>query len=96
MSIKPDHLRSLRKQRKLTQEQLGQMLGVTKVSVSGYETGNRNPDTSTLIKICDTFNVSADYLLGRTVNATLPLADASLTDEENKLLREYLAFLRYK
>ncbi|WP_277631362.1 helix-turn-helix domain-containing protein [Atopococcus tabaci] len=60
-------LQELRKQKKWTQKELGAMLGVTHVSVSGYESGNRFPDTETLAKIADIFGVSTDYLLGRDV-----------------------------
>lgn len=64
----PLRLKSLRKERKLTQEALGEKINVTKVSISGYENGNRTPDTETLQKLADFFDVSTDYLLGRTYN----------------------------
>ena len=63
-----DRLRKLRTKKKITQEELGRKVNVTKVSISGYENGNRNPDTDTLQKLADYFNVSTDYLLGRTDN----------------------------
>ncbi|MBA4536394.1 helix-turn-helix transcriptional regulator [Bacillus aquiflavi] len=63
-----ERLKELRLERKLTQEQLGKGINVTKVSISGYENGNRTPDTETLQKIADYFNVSTDYLLGRSDN----------------------------
>jgi transcriptional regulator with XRE-family HTH domain len=59
-------LKELRKHRKLTQEELGNVINVTKVSISGYENGNRTPDTETLQKLADFFEVSVDYLLGRS------------------------------
>lgn len=61
-----ERIRNLRKEWKLTQEELGKKINVTKVSISGYENGNRSPDTETLQKIADFFNVSTDYLLCRT------------------------------
>ena len=61
----PTRLRELRTSRKWTQEQLGQKVNVTKVSISGYESGNRTPDIETLQKLADVFEVSVDYLLGR-------------------------------
>lgn len=64
-------LKSLRKERKLTQEALGEKINVTKVSISGYENGNRTPDTETLQKLADFFDVSTDYLLGRTDNTRI-------------------------
>ncbi|KIP21093.1 HTH-type transcriptional regulator immR [Anoxybacillus ayderensis] len=61
-----DRLKRLRLEKKLTQEELGKKINVTKVSISGYENGNRTPDTETLQKLADFFNVTTDYLLGRT------------------------------
>ncbi|MCL6516590.1 helix-turn-helix transcriptional regulator [Alicyclobacillus sp.] len=66
MASFPDRLRQLRNERKWSQEELGRRINVTKVSVSGYENGNRMPDTDTLQKIADVFGVSIDYLLGRS------------------------------
>lgn len=63
-----ERLKQLRKERKLTQEQLGNKINVTKVSISGYENGNRSPDTDTLEKLADFFGVTTDYLLGRDDN----------------------------
>ncbi|MEH7122076.1 helix-turn-helix transcriptional regulator [Bacillus sp. JJ1773] len=63
-----ERIKKLRKERKITQEELGKKINVTKVSISGYENGIRNPDTDTLKKIADFFGVTTDYLLGRTDN----------------------------
>lgn len=62
----PERLRKLRKSANLSQQQLGEAMNVTKVSISGYETGNRRPDTDTLQRLADYFHVSTDYLLGRS------------------------------
>ena len=61
-------LRELRKENNMSQSELGKLLGVTKVSVSGYEKGTRVPSMDVLMKILDVFMVSADYLLGRELN----------------------------
>ncbi len=66
-----ERLKQLRKERNLTQTELGNKINVTKVSISGYESGNRTPDTDTLHRIADFFEVSTDYLLGRTDNPVL-------------------------
>ncbi|WP_232329776.1 helix-turn-helix domain-containing protein [Sporosarcina sp. P37] len=52
--------------KKLTQKQLADQIKVTHVSISGYENGNRYPDTDTLQRLADYFDVSTDYLLGRS------------------------------
>ncbi|MGF0469893.1 MULTISPECIES: helix-turn-helix domain-containing protein [Lysinibacillus] len=59
-------LKALRIEKKLTQKQLAEKINVTHVSISGYESGNRSPDTDTLQRLADYFEVSTDYLLGRT------------------------------
>jgi transcriptional regulator with XRE-family HTH domain len=71
----PSRLRELRKQRKLTQEQLGQKIDVTKVSISCYENGTRTPDMETLQRLADALEVSVDYLLGRTEASPGPTAE---------------------
>lgn len=63
--MRGDRIKQLRIAKKLTQEELGKIINVTKVSVSGYENGNRTPDTDTLQKMADYFDVSTDFLLGR-------------------------------
>lgn len=72
-------LKKLRTEKKLTQTELGKIINVTKVSISGYENGNRAPDTDTLKKIADYFEVSTDYLLGRTDNME------SISEDNNEL-----------
>lgn len=61
-----DKLRELRLERKMTQEELARKLGVVKVTVSGYETSQTYPSIEVLIKLCGIFNVSSDYMLGRS------------------------------
>ena len=62
-------LKQLRKNNNWSQAELGKKLGVTKVSVSGYENGTRIPSMETLVSILNVFNISADYLMGREVTA---------------------------
>ncbi len=62
-------LKSLRKQKHLSQSDLGKLLGVSKVSISGYENGLRVPSMEIFLLILKVFNISADYILGREVKA---------------------------
>ena len=57
-------LSGLRKLNHMTQQTLSERLGVTKATVSAYETGIRFPSYDVLIKIAYIFHVSTDYLLG--------------------------------
>lgn len=51
---------------------MGEIFGVSQVAWTYWETGKREPNISTLIKICEYFNVSADYLLGLSDIAEAP------------------------
>lgn len=61
-------LKELRIKNRMTQEELGKFLNVTKVSISGYENDTRSPDKESLVKLAELFNVSTDYLLGRATS----------------------------
>lgn len=64
-------LRDLRRQNGCTIEQFAAKIGVAKSTLGYYENENRMPDIEILSRICDAFNVSADYLLGRTNTAAV-------------------------
>lgn len=59
-------LKKLREQKKLNQTELANLLEVSNGSISKWERGDRQPDYETLEKIADIFNVTIDYLLGRS------------------------------
>ncbi|MBS6509671.1 MAG: helix-turn-helix transcriptional regulator [Paraclostridium bifermentans] len=59
-------LKLLRTNLKLTQTQLGENLNLSQRAISSYENNLRFPDEIILNSIADYFNVSVDYLLGRT------------------------------
>jgi len=67
MSFFSDRIKELRKARKMTQRQMANALGITERSYQRYEAEN-NPNNETLIKLADFFDVSTDYLLGRSDN----------------------------
>ncbi len=86
MSIFAKRLRQLRKEKDISQEELGKVLSLTKASISLYESGKREPDFETLQKIASFFNVTTDYLLGRTDNRKD--STPSIDDELNAIMRE--------
>ncbi len=61
-------LRELRKKRKIPQIKLALDLNISQNTISRYENELREADYQTLILFADYFNVSVDYLLGRTDN----------------------------
>ena len=61
-------LKELRKKKNISQVKLAMDLNMNQNSISRYETGEREADYETLIAFADYFDVSVDYLLGRTDN----------------------------
>ena len=60
--------RELRNAKKLTQKQMASEIGVSEILWRKYEAGDRAPTLEGLIAIADYFDVSTDFLLGRTDN----------------------------
>lgn len=61
-----DRLVKLRKELNLTQEEFAQKIGYTRTAISAWEIGRNEPSNADTVKIADFFNVSTDYLLGKT------------------------------
>lgn len=57
-------IKSLRKQNGMTQEELGKLINVTKVSICCYEKETRIPTLETLLALADVFKVDINYFLG--------------------------------
>ena len=60
-----ERLKEKRTKAKLTQAAIADRLRVSQSTYAGYETGKRQPDIETLLKLADIFETSTDYLLGR-------------------------------
>ena len=83
-----NRIRELRTAAKLTMKQLGALVGASESSVSLYETGKRQPDNETCIRIADIFGVSLDYLLGRPVKEkpTNEISRPQVDDLDDRLM----------
>lgn len=99
-----DRLKELRKANKLTQSELGNILGVGKTTISMYETGNSTPNDEIKMIISEYFNVSLDYLLGKTdiknytddPNITIALhSDTDYDDLPEEAKKEINGFIEY-
>jgi transcriptional regulator with XRE-family HTH domain len=62
----PNRIKQLRKERGLTQIQFANDFSIAQGTIGMWETGMRIPDTDTVKQLADYFDVSLDYLLGRT------------------------------
>ena len=60
-------LKDMRLEMGMSHQELGDMIGVTKVSICGYENGTRTPSLETFCILADIFETTTDYLLGREV-----------------------------
>ena len=67
----PDSLRRFRKEFNLTQKAVAESVGMHEVAYNRYERGTREPAYKQLIKLADTYNVSLDYLVGRSDNPNM-------------------------
>lgn len=65
-----DRLISIRRQRGVTQRQLAESIGVSEIAVQNYENQRRKPAFDVLIALADYFDVSLDYLVGRSDDPT--------------------------
>jgi len=81
-----ERLAELRKKHKMTQQELANKLGVSRGTIGMYEIGQRDPDTETVAEIAEIFNVSTDYLLGRTDDPNPP--EKTIDDEIMSIMRE--------
>ena len=102
MDIKlSDNIRKFRKERRLTQEQLAEVLGVTTGAVHKWESGMSIPDISLIVEMADFFDTSVDVLLGykmkdNHIDSTISRmeemcrnSDPSALTEAEKLLKKY-------
>lgn len=83
-----DILRDLRKEKKLTQKELATYLGLTANSVCEWENQRSEPSMASILKMCTLFEVSSDYLLGRTDDFGA-IAAPTISAEEQEILALY-------
>ena len=96
-----NRIRELRKKKGLTQEKLGEMINVTKVSISCYENETRSPDIDTFELLLNALETTPDYLLGRDklvisegenkYKTYLPNTDLEILNE----LRKYNSLMKF-
>ena len=77
-------LRELRESKGWTQQQLGDIIGAGKSTISEYERDRHQLDIPTIHRLCDLFGCSADYLLCRSESP-----DPGISDEDARFLAAY-------
>lgn len=76
MQILAKRLKDLRESRRIYQKEMAEILGLSFRGYQDYETNKSEPKLKTLIAIADYFQVSIDYLVGRTDVPGVNMGDA--------------------
>ncbi|EAC7181334.1 XRE family transcriptional regulator [Listeria monocytogenes] len=99
----PERLRELRKIEGKTQQQMADLLGVSRPAYTAYELGKREPDFETLSKLAQIFDVTVDYLLAREIlsiskdNPALEIIASHIApDATEQEIEEIIAFIEAK
>ncbi len=87
-------LKTLRTEKKLTQKQVADQIGLAISAVSSYESGTRYPSYDVLVKLANIFHVSTDYLIGMTDTRNVDVT--GLKDSEIELVSQLVDMLRNK
>jgi transcriptional regulator with XRE-family HTH domain len=66
-----NRIAQLRDEKRLTQEELAQKIGINRAALSHYENNRREPDYETLQRISNFFHVTTDYLMGGTQDSAI-------------------------
>lgn len=86
----PVRLKEVRKKRKLTQYQAAEKMGLSRGQLANYEQGSREPDYDTLLKIANFYNVTTDYLIGKSDDPRLTAEEAERVINEYKEIIDIL------
>ncbi len=84
-------LKELREERELTQSDVAKGIGTNQRGISRWENEENQPPADMIIKLADYFNVSTDYLLGRTddFGSAIPTTSLAYSTEEQRLIESY-------
>lgn len=82
MSNFTERLKFLRSRKGITQQELADAVGVSRTAITGYERLNKQPSFDLLIKIAEYFNVTTDYLLGKS--------DIEVEEDSKKYFSNYI------
>ncbi len=83
-------MKSLRKQKGLTQEQLGDMVGVSKDAISRYESNTQTPSLERVRRIALVLNTSVDYLLGLENEPVIKIS--GLSPKKRKFVYDFIHY----
>jgi len=105
-----DNIKTCRKARRLSQQQLADAMEVSRSAVAMWEAGNSSPDRNTIIKLATFFGVTTDYLLGFEKPTDVPPpppsdeeikfalfgGDGEITDAMYDEVKQFAAFIKQR
>ncbi|EAF5428610.1 TPA: helix-turn-helix transcriptional regulator [Listeria innocua] len=92
-----NRLKQLRKNNNKTQEDISKILGISRGAYSHIENGRNEPDMETIVKLANIFEVSTDYLLGKSNNGLVDTIAAHIdADASEEDIKEILAYIDKK
>jgi transcriptional regulator with XRE-family HTH domain len=85
------NIKLLREEIGISQQKLGDEIGMSQSSINGYENSNIEPDITTLVKIADYFETSVDYVVAHTTirRRIEPVNELALNEREAALIKGY-------
>lgn len=86
-----ENLKKIRKDNSLSQEQLADMLGVSRQSVSKWESGGAYPEMDKMLKLCEIFNLNIDELLNKDIKEVK--SEAQSKNNINKFVDDFLGYV---
>ena len=90
MEILAKNLRTLRKEAKLSQTEVAEKLGLGYYTLGKWEQGRAEPSADDLVRLADFFEVSTDYLLGRTDElGNIAFTAPTIPAREQQLLADF-------
>ena len=86
-----DNLKKIRKERGLSQEELADKLGVSRQSISKWESSQAYPEMDKVLQLCNIFNVTVDELLNQDIKAVRDKQESN--NRVNKYIDDFLGFI---
>ncbi|EFX57911.1 helix-turn-helix domain-containing protein [Streptococcus sp. M334] len=99
-----ERLKKLRKEGKLTQKDIAAFLNISQPAYQQFESGKKKMNLETMKKLADFFNVSTDYLLGKTdfpdldlevdidtaIDNSVAYDGTPITDNDREIIKDFL------
>lgn len=82
-------LKYLRNKKGLSQQNMADFLGISRQGYGKYEDGKSEPDSKSIVKLADYFDVTTDWLLGRDIEDKEDEKRSYMIDKILKILEEY-------